>query len=262
MEFPTPEFPKNFRWAGRTLSADDLQAVSARFAPRIVSPEGGCWEWTGHRDPRGYGKIQIKHSGSLVHRLADWLGRGPRPEEQAVDHRCDNCAGVRPDHWERVTPAENTRRADAWQRPRDRKPVQCSVCGRKFLPRQGGAKMVCGLACRQTAATARRDRQRERQAERSRTCQRCATPFIPRKRRQRFCSGNCGRRGRSRTPGYCEVCGARFERYAATRFRSRRRTCSGACEQVLYRRHAAAYWTPENREAARRRGLAAQGRRD
>ena len=58
----------------------------------------GCWEWTGLRNPAGYGLTRYEGRARLAHRVAYQLANGPIPAGMFVLHRCDNPACVRLDH--------------------------------------------------------------------------------------------------------------------------------------------------------------------
>lgn len=73
-----------------------LQPLAPRFWPRVVQGPG-CWEWTGTRQPAGYGTISYRGKQILAHRASWILEHGEEPT-QWVLHRCDNRACVRPDH--------------------------------------------------------------------------------------------------------------------------------------------------------------------
>lgn len=74
-----------------------------RFWSR-VDKSGECWEWTGTRGWRGYGRININRitgtrSPQLAHRVSWMLATGVLPSpEDCVLHRCDNPPCVRPEH--------------------------------------------------------------------------------------------------------------------------------------------------------------------
>jgi hypothetical protein len=65
---------------------------NGRVMPGMTTP---CWEWTGHRDASGYGRIHVGGSGRLAHRVAWNLVNGPVPDGKGVLHHCDNPACVR-----------------------------------------------------------------------------------------------------------------------------------------------------------------------
>lgn len=83
----------------------DSETFISTFWAR-VKPGSGCWEWTGPKDAKGYGR----HGHFKAHRIAYELSVGPIPTGLVLDHLCRNPGCVRPQHVEPVTPAENTRR--------------------------------------------------------------------------------------------------------------------------------------------------------
>lgn len=78
-----------------------------------VDQTDGCWNWTGYRDKRGYGKASNgNRTKDWAHRVAYRLFVGPIPDGLTLDHLCCNVSCVRPDHLEAVTRRENIRRAN------------------------------------------------------------------------------------------------------------------------------------------------------
>ncbi len=80
----------------------------------------GCWEWTGTRNPQGYGVLRVGESARLAHRVVWTLERGPIPEGMNALHRCDNPGCVRLDHLFLGTLADNN--ADMKAKGRQRGP--------------------------------------------------------------------------------------------------------------------------------------------
>lgn len=73
------------------------EALAARLWPRVILGDG-CWEWTGPRNPNGYGTLAFEGRPQRAHRAAWEVSRGPIPAGAHVLHRCDNPPCVRPDH--------------------------------------------------------------------------------------------------------------------------------------------------------------------
>src|SRR3990172_6872284 len=69
-----------------------------------------CWEWTSHRNNKGYGWFHFGHRSVLAHRLAYETLIGPIPDGLESDHLCRNRGCVRPSHVEPVTRSVNVRR--------------------------------------------------------------------------------------------------------------------------------------------------------
>lgn len=75
-----------------------------RFWRRVFMPlaDECCWEWTGYRDERGYGRLSSRVSGVTktisAHRLSWQIYKGEIPPGLCVLHKCDNPPCVNPDH--------------------------------------------------------------------------------------------------------------------------------------------------------------------
>jgi hypothetical protein len=63
-----------------------------------VNKTGKCWEWTGYRDPHGYGRLNIDGTPILAHRISWQIHNGPITPYLHILHKCDNPKCVRPKH--------------------------------------------------------------------------------------------------------------------------------------------------------------------
>ena len=68
--------------------------VAERFWVKVARGDG-CWEWTGSRDDRGYGRFRLDGRNRRAHRVRWELDFGPIPVGLCVLHVCDNPSCVR-----------------------------------------------------------------------------------------------------------------------------------------------------------------------
>lgn len=108
------------------------------------SKESGCWIWTGHKYPNGYGAIKAFGKMVLAHRLSYELHNGPIPDDLHILHSCDVRSCVNPSHLRVGTHAENMQ--EAKDRGRMRSGVNHPMFGKTFKrPRQANQVMVLGV---------------------------------------------------------------------------------------------------------------------
>ena len=75
-----------------------LRDVRAAFMAQ-VDKSGACWEWTGRKDPDGYGQFSGSGLKSIkAYRLSYEMFIGPIPEGMCICHDCDNKSCVKPSH--------------------------------------------------------------------------------------------------------------------------------------------------------------------
>jgi hypothetical protein len=85
-----------------------------RFWPKVERRgDTECWEWTGHKNPAGYGNFWADDRLVKAHRWAYETCVGPIAEGLTIDHLCRNTSCVNPAHLEAVTGWENTSRGSS-----------------------------------------------------------------------------------------------------------------------------------------------------
>ena len=107
-------------------------SVAVRYPDCPV--EGDCWDWWGHIDKDGYGRINIwelgLHLKKRAHRVSYQEFKGVTlGVSEEIDHKCRNRRCINPDHMEPVSGVENLRRMKAFWR-------NYYVTGRKEHPRE------------------------------------------------------------------------------------------------------------------------------
>jgi hypothetical protein len=89
-----------------------------RFWRYVEKKRRGCWDWTGYKNEKGYGVINLGGERMLTHRMAYQLTAGSIPDGMFVLHHCDNPACVRFKHLFLGTLADNNADMDAKGRSR------------------------------------------------------------------------------------------------------------------------------------------------
>lgn len=69
-----------------------------------VEKTDSCWNWTGSKDLKGYGRI----GGKMAHRRSYEWTNGPIPAGLVVDHICHNRGCVNPHHLRLATISQNS----------------------------------------------------------------------------------------------------------------------------------------------------------
>lgn len=95
------------RRRGLDLTGIADKNFEARFWSK-VDQTGECWEWTAHRQQRGYGQFVVRKGVFYgAHVVSYALTHGPIPPGMSICHRCDNPPCVRPDHLFLGTQSDN-----------------------------------------------------------------------------------------------------------------------------------------------------------
>ncbi|GGY65551.1 HNH endonuclease signature motif containing protein [Streptomyces xanthochromogenes] len=83
-----------------------------RFLAKVRDSESGCWEWTGHIKPNGYGQVTVGGRKFNAHRFAYEAMVGPIPSGLVIDHLCRNRRCLRPEHLDPVSQRTNVLRGE------------------------------------------------------------------------------------------------------------------------------------------------------
>ena len=105
-------------YEGGTVMTKRGSPVWQRLLERIELTPGGCWLWTGTKNPRGYGKMTIggrRGTQKETHRLAYQEFKGEIPDGLVLDHLCEVRHCMNPDHLEPVSRYENMRRGHDYE---------------------------------------------------------------------------------------------------------------------------------------------------
>ena len=80
------------------------------FWPK-VDKTATCWNWTGSKERKGYGRFGFRRNGKSMmfsaHRLAYQMTVAPIPEGMVIDHTCHNPSCVNPGHMRVATYKQN-----------------------------------------------------------------------------------------------------------------------------------------------------------
>ena len=150
---------------------------------------GGCYEWVGSRNQKGYGRIKINGRMQSVHRVVWELVNGPIPAGLEIDHRCGNRACIESVHLRLVTHLENVRAKHAL-------PITHCKHGHEFTPENTRLNANGRRRCRACARQVELARYRRRKVtpawrDERRTCDQCGSVFSPAVPWAQFCSPRC-----------------------------------------------------------------------
>ena len=113
-----------------------------------------CIEWTGSRNPKGYGQKKVGGKTIFAHRWAWEQANGPIPDGLHVLHTCDNPPCVNVDHLFLGTNADNVKDRDAkgrmWQQQKTHCPQGHPYSGENLYVRPDGSRLC--RACQRAAS--------------------------------------------------------------------------------------------------------------
>lgn len=155
-----------------------LEQLGERFWGHVdKQAANGCWEWTGGRTAKGYGRVYgLGHH--YTHRIVAEALYGPLGDAHVL-HSCDNPPCVNPAHLSLGTPKENTRQSV--ERGRATKPpVHRGTAQHRAKLNEVAVLVICFLSARGYTATALAKAHGIGVSAAARVINRCSWKHVPR----------------------------------------------------------------------------------
>jgi len=126
-----------------------------------------CWEWSGSKNPDGYGLFSLRGRGYRSHRVSWSIAHGGVPCGMHVCHHCDNPACVNTSHLFIGTNYDNMRDKVLKGRHPNTKKTACihghQLCGENLYISPRGSREC--RACKRNIDHARRGKSRQQRTD-------------------------------------------------------------------------------------------------
>ena len=115
------------------MQIENIEHEKKILLSHISIDKNGCWNWTGSKNPEGYGNVGIgsrkngTHKTAKAHRVSFFVFNGIDPDGLDVCHKCDNPSCINPDHLSLGTEKDNVRDMMEKGRGSHLPPEKCSA---------------------------------------------------------------------------------------------------------------------------------------
>jgi len=90
---------RRFKKYGDPKKGHQKMSIKDRLIKKIkININTGCWDFTGSKDLKGYGKLWDGNTMRSAHRISFIEYKGSIPDGLFVLHKCDNPGCINPDH--------------------------------------------------------------------------------------------------------------------------------------------------------------------